>query len=122
MKVHKAKRNSLKRSSKPITNQPNKQNEKTNFKTISKHTDIEPKNKTQINSKIDSNINNSIKKLQKSKDENSLTYIKSLPSHIAKKQFFITPSKNENQTQDSIKVNKNEEILSAINQTKEKKE
>ena len=31
--------------------------------------------------------------IQKNNQSGSLTYIKSLPSHIVKKQFYITPSK-----------------------------
>ena len=53
----------------------------------------------------------------------SLTYIKSLPSHIVKKQYFITPTKVENkknnENQVEIKTEKNEDTLSTVPLTKE---
>ena len=54
---------------------------------------------------------------------NSLTYIKSVPSHIVKKQFFITPTKVESNKNThnpaEVKTEKNEDSLSTFPLTKE---
>ena len=50
----------------------------------------------------------------------SVTYIKSLPSHIIKKQFFITPTKFEpKKITSEVKTEKNEDSLSTFPLTKE---
>ena len=82
------------------------------------------------NNKPKSNINNNLYlksefNIQKNKidDSGSLAYIKSLPSHINKKQFYITPSKLKNKDNNNnppdVKTEKNEESLSTFPITKE---
>ena len=76
------------------------------------------------------NINNNLYlksefNIQKNKNPqaDSLTYIKSLPSQIKKKQFYITPSKLKNlnniNSPQLVKTEKNEESISTFPITKE---
>ena len=86
---------------------------------------------SQQNNKVDNKPNSNIYlksefNIQKNNYDTlgSLTYIKSVPSHIVKKQFYITPSKleaNKNRIKitPEIKTEKNEDSLSTFPLTKE---
>ena len=106
-------------------NEKNKYSDKlkspNNLKPIEIISNKTQKNKTLLNSKEKNNKQNSVKK-PLIKEENSSSFIKSLPSHIAKKNFYITPTKNEEEKLENIKTNKNDETLSTFLQTKKKNE
>ena len=124
MNVCKVKRNSLgetnKYQLKEYANRHNKNIIKNNFTRI----------KLLQNSKLNSKINNNLYiksefNIQKNNnDQSSSLTLKSLPSHIVKKQYFITPIKKENNkiinkiTPDT-KTEKNEDSLSTFPLTKE---
>ena len=81
------------------------------------------------NNQVNQNINNNLYQksnlnIIKNNKLGSLTFIKSLPSHIIKKQFYITPSKlesnnNLNKITPDLKTEKNEDSLSTFPLTKE---
>ena len=81
------------------------------------------------NNQINQNISNNLYQksnfnIQNNNQSGSLTFIKSLPSHIIKKQFYITPSKlesnnNLNKITPDLKTDKNEDSLSTFPLTKE---
>ena len=125
MKVRKSKRNSMitmrKLQIKDYANNNDKKIIKINLSRV-KIPNNKPNLKVNNNLYIKSEFN-----LHKNdnKQSDSLTYIKSLPSHIVKKQFYITPTKLDNNKNDNNKINKeikadkNEESLSTFTLTKE---
>ena len=82
--------------------------------------DIKPNNNLHINSEFNIQKENN--------DIGPITYIKSVPSKVVKKHFYITPTKvnnkknsnvNQNPPSDIIKMDKNEDSLSTFPLTKE---
>ena len=124
MKLCKVKKKPIITAQKSRVKEKTKYHDKTNYLMTFKSetsSNKNPKNKTLLNSKENSFKQNIFKKSQ-TKDENSSSYIKSLPSYIAKKNFFITPTKTEEETPDANKTNKNDESLSTFIQTRQKNE
>ena len=124
MNVCKVKRNSMgeanKYQPKEYSNRYDKNIIKNNFTRL----------KLLKNNKINSKINNHLYiksefNIQKNSNEQSSSLtLKSLPSHIVKKQYFITPIKKENNSiinkiTPETKTEKNEDSLSTFPLTKE---
>ena len=85
-------------------------------------------NKPEIKPNNNLHLNSEFNTQKDSNDIGPLTYIKSVPSKVVKKQFYITPTKvnnkknanvNQNPPSDIIKMEKNEDSLSTFPLTKE---
>ena len=125
MNVCKIKRNSVITTRKlrlnDYANKHDKKIVKNNIATIQVPQTNKPNQAINNNLYLKSEFN--IPKNKNNDVHSSLTYIKSLPSHIVKKQYFITPTKLENkknnEIQVEIKTEKNEDSLSTVPLTKE---
>ena len=102
MNVSKVKRNSMVLTKKMHLNgnmnKHDKKIVKTNLKPVPVPQTNKPNQKNNNNLYLKSEFN--IQTINNETSE-SVTYIKSLPSHIVKKQYFITPTKLENNTNSS---------------------
>lgn len=126
MNVSKLKRNSMIISKKyqlnDHLNKVEKKITKNNLNKIQLPQNIKIENKPNNNLSLKSEFN--IQKRNSNDQNNPLTYIKSVPSHIVKKQYYITP-KIENNKKESeapsqdLKSGKNEDSLSTFPLTKE---
>ena len=123
MNVSKVKRNSLAQPRKLRLNDYAAKHDRNIVKNSLPRIQVPQTNK--INGENNNNIYlKSEFNIQKNNQSGSLTYIKSLPSHIVKKQFYITPSKidsnkNINKFSADVKTEKNEDSLSTFPLTKE---
>ena len=124
MNVCKIKRNSVITTRKiRLNDYANKHDKKIVKNNITR---VKEPDSSKVNQKSNNNLYlKSEYNIQKANNEpySSLAYIKSLPSHIVKKQFFITPTKVEvNKSainQAEVKTEKNEDSLSTFPLTKE---
>ena len=126
MNVSKLKRNSMIISKKyqlnDHSNKVEKKITKNNLNKIQLPQNIKIENKPNNNLSLKSEFN--IQKRNSNDQNNPLTYIKSVPSHIVKKQYYITPKIDNNKktseapSQD-LKSGKNEDSLSTFPLTKE---
>ena len=121
MNVSKVKRNSMVLTKKMHLNDNMNKHDKKIVKT-----NLKPVPVPQTNKQNQKNNNNLYLKSEfniqtiNNETSESVTYIKSLPSHIVKKQYFITPTKLENNKNSSdVKTEKNEDSLSTFPLTKE---
>ena len=125
MNVCKIKRNSMitirKLRLNDYANRHDKKIVKNNIARVQVSQNNKPNQKIINNLYLKSEFN--IPKTKNNEVYSSLTYIKSVPSHIVKKQYFITPTKLENKknniNQVEIKTEKNEDSLSTFPLTKE---
>ena len=119
MNVCKIKRNSVITTRKiRLNDYANKHDKKIVKNNITR---VKDPDSSKVNQKSNNNLYlKSEYNIQKANNEpySSLAYIKSLPSHIVKKQFFITPTKVEvNKSainQAEVKTEKNEDSLSTF--------
>ena len=124
MNVSKVKRNSMTEIRKMQLTNYSKKHDKNVVNNNLNKVQLQQNNNNNLNYKKNNNLFiKSEFNLQKTTSDpfSSLTYIKSLPSHIVKKQYYISPSKleNNNKVNPETKTEKNEDSLSTFPLTKE---